>query len=165
MSSRPPTLLLLLVLLLAVGGIAADNAARRKRWRPEEFPNPQVDYRKCGRGVRSSICDPELILTTEQQNMVDGLINEIASGAAPFKTSDCDGSGQKGFQVGLAPVLEPQQAACMACTYACSATAGGQPACHCSSGARTGLPGMHARTAVEKLLQQSYSNRKQQRLS
>lgn len=91
----------LVLLLVGVHLAAADTAgARRKKWSPEEFPNPQKDFRGCGRAVRSSICDPEFILTTEQQNMVEGLINEIASGAAPFKTAECGGGGQQGYQVG-----------------------------------------------------------------
>jgi hypothetical protein len=92
--------LLLVVPPAVLSESSAAKPARRKRWTPEGFPNPNKDVSKCGRpGVKSSICDPENILTTEQQNMVDGLVNEIASGSSPFKTAEC-GTGEQGFQVG-----------------------------------------------------------------
>lgn len=98
---RPLLLCAFLFLCTACLAAASDNPAKRKRWRPEDFPNPQKDLLKCGRrdGVKSSLCDPEDILTPQQHNMVDGLVNEIASGAAPFKTAACGAAGQQGFQV------------------------------------------------------------------
>jgi hypothetical protein len=93
-------LLLVLVPASVLSESSAAKPARRKRWTPESFPNPNKDVNKCGRpGVKSSICDPENVLTTEQQNMVDGLVNEIASGFSPFKTAECGAAGQQGFQV------------------------------------------------------------------
>lgn len=129
--------LLLLALLVLLGTLhlctAYDYAggARRKRWSPADLPNPQRDFRACGRAVRSSICDPEFILTPEQQNMVDGLINEIASGAAPFKTAECGGGGQQGYQVGTPGVrcgcmhMHARHLSCRCC-WPCA----GHPAVH-----------------------------------
>lgn len=94
-------LLMVMVLLLLPVSLAVDKAPKRKRWTPTEFPNPQKDLKACGRpgGIASSICDPERILSTEEQNMVDGLINEIAAGSSPFKKSECGAAGDQGFQV------------------------------------------------------------------
>lgn len=110
--SRLVLVLLLVGLYLSEAEYGYAGGARRKRWSPEDLPNPQKDFRQCMRGVRSSICDPEGILTNEQQNMVDGLINEIASGAAPFKTAECGGGGQQGYQVGLQLRLHAHAYAC-----------------------------------------------------
>lgn len=85
----------LLVLLHAV----SINATKYRKWTPSTYPNPQKDVSLCGRnGVKSSICDPENILSIEAANMVDGLINEIAEGKAPFQTSVCGDVGPQGFQ-------------------------------------------------------------------
>lgn len=105
-----------LLLCTACLAAASENPAKHKRWRPEEFPNPQKDLLKCGRrdGVKSSLCDPENILTPQQHNMVDGLVNEIASGAAPFKTAACGDAGQQGFQVRQAVRMHTHVHACQA---------------------------------------------------
>jgi hypothetical protein len=92
---------LLLFLLLPAVLALAQNAPKRKRWTQEAFPNPNKDFEKCGRPVKSSICDPESILTNEQQNMVDGLVNEIARGSSPFRKAACGSAGDQGFQVGV----------------------------------------------------------------
>jgi hypothetical protein len=107
---------------------ASDNPAKRKRWKPEDFPNPQKDLTKCGRrdGLKSSLCDPENILTPQQHNMVDGLVNEIASGAAPFKTAACGAAGQQGFQV--------RRHGSSAHAYACACMPGAASQTHCCQG-------------------------------
>lgn len=97
---RACTVTLLLLVLLPALLVDAQNV-KRKRWTPEEFPNPQKDTKRCGRpGVPSSICDPELVLTTKELEMVDGLINQIAEGTEPFKAAACGAVGEQGFQVG-----------------------------------------------------------------
>ncbi|KAF8071290.1 hypothetical protein HT031_001373 [Scenedesmus sp. PABB004] len=73
-----------------------------KRWTPATFPDPQRDVDACGRGgVRSNICDPEMILDARAQNMVDGLINEIAEAEPPYKAAPC-GDKREGFHVAVA---------------------------------------------------------------
>jgi hypothetical protein len=95
-SSRAWTLVACLLLLLCVPG---DGKPFRK-WSPGVFPNPLQDVYDCGReGRKSSLCDPENILSKESQDMVDGLINEIAEGTPPFRSAQCGSLGQKGFQV------------------------------------------------------------------
>jgi hypothetical protein len=86
------------VLLVSINSVVL--AERFRRWRPDAFPDPRKDTISCGReGVKSSICDPENILALESANMVDGLINEIAEGKAPFKKAQCDDVGMQGFAV------------------------------------------------------------------
>jgi hypothetical protein len=78
------------------------------------FPNPQQDVYDCGRdGRKSSLCDPENILSKESQNMADGLINEIAEGTPPFRSAQCGSLGQKGFQVWKARQAKAAVHACM----------------------------------------------------
>lgn len=79
---------------------AAAEPANHKKWTPSTYPNPQKDVDMCGRnGVKSSICDPEGILSVEAANMVDGLINEIAEGKTPYGKMECPGDGVQGFKV------------------------------------------------------------------
>lgn len=99
MSSRYRACTVFACIVLSVSIVAADNAAKYKRWKAEDFPNPQKDVGRCGRAVKSSICDPENILTTKQQDIVEGLINQIAEGVSPFKTAQCGPLGDRGFQV------------------------------------------------------------------
>lgn len=86
----------LCLLLVAAGAVSE----KHKRWTPSTYPNPQRDVNLCGRnGLKSSICDPENILSVEAANMVDGLINEIAQGKPPYSKAQCGDDGSKGFQV------------------------------------------------------------------
>ena len=63
-------------LLLAL--LTVTSAARR--WSLLEYPNPNVDLDWCGRrGVRSSICDPDLVLSYESANVVEDALNAIAA--------------------------------------------------------------------------------------
>jgi uncharacterized membrane protein YgcG len=87
--------------LLLIAAVAASD--KHQRWTPSTYPNPQRDVNLCGRnGVKSSICDPENILSVEAANMVDGLINEIAEGKPPYRKAQCGDDGTKGFQIAVA---------------------------------------------------------------
>jgi hypothetical protein len=95
-SRRAWMLVTCLLLVLFVPG----HSKPFRKWSPGVYPNPQQDVYDCGRdGRKSSLCDPENILSKESQNMVDGLINEIAEGTPPFRSAQCGSLGQKGFQV------------------------------------------------------------------
>jgi hypothetical protein len=75
--------------------------AAAKPWRPSEYPNPQVDLKKCGRrGVKSFICDPDGVLSYADANAVEGLISKIAYGEPPFLKAPCGELGLRGYQVG-----------------------------------------------------------------
>lgn len=88
---------LCLSVLLAAAIASSEN---HKKWTPSTYPNPQKDVNLCGRnGVKSSICDPENILSIEAANMVDGLINEIAEGKPPYHRAQCGDDASQGFQV------------------------------------------------------------------
>jgi hypothetical protein len=96
-SSRRAWMLLTLLVLVSC---AVGQGKPFRKWSPAVYPNPQHDVYDCGRdGRKSSICDPENILSKESANMVDGLINEIADGTPPFRSAQCGSLGQKGFQV------------------------------------------------------------------
>jgi len=44
---------------------------------PSAIPNPLLDFLKCGRHVKSTICDPENILKAENKNVLEGFINQV----------------------------------------------------------------------------------------
>ncbi|XP_064621890.1 uncharacterized protein LOC135484404 isoform X1 [Lineus longissimus] len=47
-------------------------------WKPEDFPNPQVDLERCGRqGQRSYVCDPNHLISPSDANALDAKIQEI----------------------------------------------------------------------------------------
>jgi hypothetical protein len=100
----------MLVTLLVLVFFATGHSKPFRKWSPGVFPNPQLDVHDCGRdGRKSSICDPENILSRESANMVDGLINEIAEGTPPFRSAQCGTLGQKGFQVRRGPSVWASQ--------------------------------------------------------
>ena len=89
------------VLLLGLLAVAA-----AKPWNPSQYPNPQVDLKKCGRrGVKSFICDPDGVLSYDDANAVEGLISKIAYGEPPFLKAPCGELGLRGYQVGI---IHPQ---------------------------------------------------------
>lgn len=58
---RATPLLLLWVLLSS----PCCHAGASPAWSPEAFPDPWKNMDKCGRGVRSAICDPDHVLSQE----------------------------------------------------------------------------------------------------
>ncbi|KAF6250917.1 TLP18.3, Psb32 and MOLO-1 founding proteins of phosphatase-domain-containing protein [Scenedesmus sp. NREL 46B-D3] len=93
----------LLVTCLVLFSCAVAQAKPFRKWSPATYPNPQKDVYDCGRdGRKSSVCDPDNILSKESANMVEGLINEIAEATPPFRSAECGSLGQKGFQVAVA---------------------------------------------------------------
>jgi hypothetical protein len=62
--------------ILAQGSTCEDfddwNGNPETQWMAEDFPNPMLDVRKCGRcGVKSHICDPNKIISTANANLLD----------------------------------------------------------------------------------------------
>ncbi|GIL52991.1 hypothetical protein Vafri_8709 [Volvox africanus] len=87
----------LLVLLAFLTSASAGN------WSPENYPNPMVDVKSCGRrGVSSWVCDPDGILTYESANVVEGIIKKIYAGEPPYALGPCGNLGLKGYQVAVA---------------------------------------------------------------
>lgn len=79
------------------------SATFAKHWSPQSFPNPVTDTRLCGRNGKSSwICDPDLILSPHTQNVIEGIIHDIAVPTAPYGPSACPNlpEGAAGHQVG-----------------------------------------------------------------
>eukprot|EP00879_Flechtneria_rotunda_P006550 GHRR01006883.1.p1 GENE.GHRR01006883.1~~GHRR01006883.1.p1 ORF type:complete len:394 (+),score=102.81 GHRR01006883.1:191-1372(+) len=99
---RATCLVLCCTLVLGRLALASQNHHHR-RWNPSTYPNPQQDVKLCGRqGVKSSICDPDGILSVETANMVEGLINEIAEGDPPYTKAQCGDQGMQGFAIAVA---------------------------------------------------------------
>lgn len=90
-----------LLLLLALVGVAFTVHAAP--WSPGTFPNPQKDLYQCGRrGVRSMICDPDGIMSYEDANVAEAVINKIGNGEKPFIRAPCGDLGPRGYQVAIA---------------------------------------------------------------
>ena len=76
-------------------------------WTPGQFPNPQTEPRRCGRGAvasgRSWVCDPDLLLPEKEANVIEGTLKSIAAAEEPYAEARTDcGSGRrtnKGHQV------------------------------------------------------------------
>jgi len=68
-------------------------------WQPNHIPNPIHDFEKCGRAVKSTICDPDNILLEDSKNIIQGFINEVQEaeiGVLAIKKMDDSFSGGKG---------------------------------------------------------------------
>ena len=94
------------VLLFGLLAIAA-----AKPWSPSQYPNPQVDLKKCGRrGAKSFICDPDGVLSYDEANAVEKVISKIADGQPPFVKAPCGELRLRGYQVGI---IHPQGVLCL----------------------------------------------------
>jgi hypothetical protein len=51
------------------------------------------------RGVRSMICDPDGVMSYEDANVVEAIINKIGNGEKPFIRAPCGDLGPRGYQV------------------------------------------------------------------
>lgn len=86
------------VLLLTVGAAAGPSAAP---WRPQDFPNPTIDFKACGREGSSSVCDPDGLLSPKARDRIEGVLLDVAAGTDPYALRDC-GAQLEGFQVAVA---------------------------------------------------------------
>lgn len=74
-----------------------------KEWNPDIFPNPKRDTFLCGRdGRKSSVCDPDTVLSEQAANRLEGLIGDIEDGQSPYRQAPCGSQGMKGYQVAVA---------------------------------------------------------------
>ncbi|MEW5310569.1 MAG: hypothetical protein WDW38_002355 [Sanguina aurantia] len=100
------------MLLLAALAVASQVTAKQSisAWTPEQYPNPQFNASLCGRpGVEMSwLCDPDGVLSADSRNVVEGVIQQIAVGDAPFSRAPCGSLGDVGSQVGVALMKEFQ---------------------------------------------------------
>eukprot|EP00873_Tetraselmis_striata_P016736 jgi/Tetstr1/437000/TSEL_002739.t1 len=97
---------LLLALALALPDVGAAITADGG-WSPITLPNPWKDPQACGRpaGVAHSwLCDPDHLVGARDQNLVEGVIKQIADGAPPFAGRECGALGNVGAQVAVAIV-------------------------------------------------------------
>ena len=93
-SSRWTTMFILIMTLVIVQG---------KEWSPGIFPNPKRDTYLCGRdGRKSSICDPDAVLSEQAANRLEGLIGDIEDGQSPYRQAPCGSRGMEGYQIAVA---------------------------------------------------------------
>jgi hypothetical protein len=87
------------LILLAFLGLS-HSAAYGKIWSPDIFPNPKRDTHLCGRsGKKSSICDPDSVLSVKAANRIEGIIQDIQDGESPYRKDLCGAQGMQGYQV------------------------------------------------------------------
>lgn len=74
--------LILTVFSLFVPFLGAAHFGSTGGWKTVNFPNPMTDPLKCGRTEvpRSSVCDPDKLISKETQDEIEGHINFIKSG-------------------------------------------------------------------------------------
>eukprot|EP01031_Cornospumella_fuschlensis_P050548 gene50548-61834_t len=55
-----------------------------------DFPNPNVDPLACGRlnVPRSSVCDPDKLLTNDDKNLIEGYISKISQAQVAVAVMD-----------------------------------------------------------------------------
>lgn len=102
---RPSSFLLLLTALLLMGTTRRVSGAsqKNKMWSPDVFPNPKRDTYLCGRGGRkSSMCDPDGVLSEKAANRLEGIIRDIEDGHSPYREASCASLGMQGYQVAVA---------------------------------------------------------------
>lgn len=79
-----------------------------RTWDVETYPNPQSDPARCGMSTVASICDPDDILTQEQEIELQGIMNSVRDGLSPFKKQQCGSLGAVGFQASCSGCYPPK---------------------------------------------------------
>lgn len=89
-------------ILFALWSVVAFVASASQLWSPASFPNPNTSPSTCGRNgtSRSSICDPDAVLSSSGKDVTEGILNMILEGATPYAKSPC--APGEGFQVAVA---------------------------------------------------------------
>lgn len=72
------------LLLLCLLGSAVVGAVHTSGW--EDLPSPQSSPAGCGRTLRSSVCDPDRLLSRKGADAVDRVLQAIRRGARPRGT-------------------------------------------------------------------------------
>ena len=60
--------MVLLVVIIAVMQLAV--ACTGLGWTANEYPNPQTDAFSCNRSEKSSVCDPEVLLSSDEGELL-----------------------------------------------------------------------------------------------
>lgn len=93
----------LIKLFLALGCVSSLIASiKATSWSPSDFPNPKTDWQACNRNVKSSVCDPDRILSKDEADLVDGTLIDLYAGNDPFARLPCAEKEPQGLQVGVA---------------------------------------------------------------
>mmetsp|Transcript_2205 Transcript_2205/g.6557 ORF Transcript_2205/g.6557 Transcript_2205/m.6557 type:complete len:438 (-) Transcript_2205:179-1492(-) len=85
--------------------VALTATVAAKTWSPEVYPNPNTNAAQChrsGRGM-SAVCDPDDVVSDEERDTLEGIINRIYEGEKPFKKTHC-GNHIVGYEVAVALV-------------------------------------------------------------
>ena len=68
-------------------------------WLPEKMPNPWTEPAACSRTVPSWLCDPDGVIPREDQDLIEGVLKQIAAGQEPYAKLPCGSHGNVGPQV------------------------------------------------------------------
>ena len=68
-------------------------------WLPEKMPNPWTEPAACSRTVASWVCDPDGVIPRGDQDLIEGVLKQIAAGQEPYAKLPCGSDGNVGPQV------------------------------------------------------------------
>ncbi|BFZ10009.1 hypothetical protein BsWGS_13048 [Bradybaena similaris] len=71
------TRFLTLIFLACIVTQGSGQRSDRRKWSAFDFPNPQHEYSQCGRPNLSSVCDPNGIISRQDADTIDQLINAL----------------------------------------------------------------------------------------
>ncbi|CAH1783878.1 unnamed protein product [Owenia fusiformis] len=74
----------------------------QQEWTARDFPDPQKDLERCGRrGKRSWVCDPNGVISYEEADKLDSIINDVRS-KAKCACGSCPSDGRGRYAIAVA---------------------------------------------------------------
>jgi hypothetical protein len=77
MDKLPTAAVVLLITLACTVNTVFGQRSRVQSWSVFQYPNPQYNFQECGRQNISSVCDPSNIISIQDANAIDNLINAV----------------------------------------------------------------------------------------
>jgi hypothetical protein len=99
--------LLLLAALCTQHAAAAAGARLGGGWHASELPSPDQSPAACGRPHRSSVCDPDGLLSSADADALDGILSAIFAGSRAeggYADAPACGTKPKGYELAVAVV-------------------------------------------------------------
>ena len=86
-------------LFLLLLGSSTASGQQQEGWLPDKMPNPWTHPASCSRTVPSWVCDPDGVIPRGDQDLIEGVLKEIAFGKEPYVKLPCGSQGNVGPQV------------------------------------------------------------------
>eukprot|EP00951_Prasinocladus_malaysianus_P045543 scaffold607966_cov55-Prasinocladus_malaysianus.AAC.1 len=92
---KRPELLVVSIVIAVTHHIVSTEG---REWTPKTLPNPWTNHEACNRPHPSWVCDPDGLMSEQDQNLVEGITKAIAQGDEPYALLPCGETKRAGAQ-------------------------------------------------------------------